>query len=147
MLLRAETEAHAAVVNQIFFLRNLHTAPGGPAAVDEMYENSLGRFLENNPDFWGNPHFRAFILSVADDIANEAADLAYIRHRDPVDVFSRPPAQPDDIHDAARAVMIRRRSECRIFFEGAEVIGAETIFGSICNAYITEGAVGELLRL
>lgn len=128
-------QARAEVIHQML---SVHTIPNDGHAertINEIFDATLGPFLSKYQEYWNDDHvaFRKFIISVAGDIADESMDLAYVRRRDANAPKKHPLVLRNDIHDAARAVMVRRHDECQTYLELTK--------GEICDPYITDTAM------
>ena len=132
-------QARAEVIQEMLEVHAIPNNGHAEATITEIFRQTLEGFLTTNPTFWGNLKFKEFILSVVGDIADTAMDVAYIRHKNPNDLFEHPLAEPKDIQDAARAVMVRRHDECAKFLKHAHQTGI------ICDTYVTSNpALAEL---
>lgn len=129
-------QARAEVIHQML---SVHTIPNDGHAertINQIFDATLGPFLKGHPEYWNDDHvaFRKFIISVAGDIADESMDLAYVRRRDSNAPRKHPLVLRNDMHDAAKAVMVRRHDECQSYLELTR--------GEICDPYIDGSAVG-----
>lgn len=123
-------QARAEVIHQMLFVHTIPNDGHAETTINEIFNSTLGPFLNRHPQYWNDDHaaFRKFIMSVAGDIADESMDLAYVRRRDSNAPRKHPVVLRNDIHDAARAVMVRRHDECQSYLELTK--------GEICDPYI-----------
>ncbi len=88
---------------------DLRTTPEGWAALKEIFDETLGPFLDRNPapQYWGNKRFRHVILRVVEDVIWEAQRA----EKDPPD-----PARAvteDDIRGKYQEVFDSYEGTCR----------------------------------
>lgn len=133
-------QARAEVIHQMLSVHMIPNDGHAEGTVNEVFDATLKPFLKQYPEYWNDEHaaFRKFIISVAGDIADESMDLAYVRRRDSNAPTKHPLVLRNDIHDAAKAVMVRRHDECQTYLALSR--------GEICDPYINGPTVGPFAR-
>ena len=132
-------QARVEVIKEMTKTHQLYTNEDGVAAIGEIFDRTLGKFMKNN-DLWKtNPKFKGFIMSIAGEIAEEAKDLACMWTRKRNDKLN-PTVLPRDLHAVARAVMVRRHDECAEYLGPARKLdndGRVIPRGILCADYLT----------
>ena len=112
----------------------MYTAPPGLRRFREIFDASLGRFLEMNQEaeLWEREPFRDFIFVVVDDIARRANAAAAHANSGRPSSIEHPTVTREHILDAARAAFIEHHPGCKAVLRRFPPPRGIKVRGDIC---------------